>query len=406
MNKLTKKITFKVTGYHDVKFSRETHGLKPICIPQLMHTPTVFAVDSKYQFGEALQSCYPLLELIFAYLDQKSLKAALQVNPIWQSSAKRELNKRSWPTWISYHNSFPKILCSNGFNYNNVALSLFVYNPVFLKLTDLVCEHSADDENECTIPQVNLKTVADYINKIGEPNYYVIACTDVSPIVTKYNSILQGIFIPHIPHVYIKQWEYNYKTDRVSKFVADDEQVKCCILFTHKNAEKKVNSFLSRIVDGNYKDVAMGGGIINSKQSFRMPGNTKLQNDPLLCITFSQKKDDLYRFRAYSVVIWSDLEEDFWEQITMFKKSTVSYKYGVIFRFCCSRKTWKEGETDVISQNFPDFVVFGMYVEGEIGWNTCNMPGDEVNSSTRKRKRTFPKTVNGWTSVLVLLTWD
>ncbi|KAK4873104.1 hypothetical protein RN001_015133 [Aquatica leii] len=391
-----------MSAEYEVKFLGSTHSLTRFCIPEELNASVgeYKIQNNNFNLGEALQSHYPLLELVFRFLDEKTLKIVLAVNDAWQDSAQKELNKRTWPTWITYNNC-PKatLFLSKGFNFNHVALSLFAYNQTRIKLDKQLCVHLKSGERKVTF--------TDYLDDVASEHYCAIACRAVSPIIDLCDSVFQGVFIPHIPHIRTTMFEFNHSKPDLTAFINEEEEVKACLIFTKKYNARSIEAFFQSLLKGqSHKDVAMGGGIINCKKSLKMPENRRLRDQNLLCIAFLQEAE--CNFKAYSAVIVNEREDSdgFADELVRFKATTtVLYKYGIVFRFCCSAKVWKSEETDLIYRFFPNYIVFGMDVDGEIGWNTFDVPENEEYPQKKKRKKSFPATLNGWTSVLVLITW-
>ncbi|KAK5640112.1 hypothetical protein RI129_010923 [Pyrocoelia pectoralis] len=391
----------------ELKVLNASHTVQLSCISAIdsLVTAEVPQKDN-FSLGEALQSYYPLLELVFTYLDKSSLQIACRTSSIWKDLATKELNKRIWPTWITFARC-GALTCSVGFNHNNVSFGIFAYNPSLVQLNKTLCVHSSLDETNMS--------VTEYLDTITETQlqYCVIACASLLPIAPSsrvnrcaIDTAFQGLFIPHIPHVQTYMFEaFPKSVNRLWDEVTPKLQVKCCIIFCSQ--PRFVEPFLSGLLkDQKPESLALGGGIIHSKKSLKMPEGESLKESEIFCITFLQGDDTESNFKTYSVVILNETEDEagFLKELLKFKEQVVLHKYGIIFRFCCKAKTWRTEESDIIKTHFPDFILFGMDVNGEIGWNTCETFAQVTPKL--KRKKGLPQCVYGWSTVLVLITWN
>lgn len=115
-------------------------------IPKLVTTEHNISQDNSFEFGKALESYFPLLELVFKYLEVQDLDSAKLVNPTWNTLGDKELQKRISPTWISVcYNPSLSVQMSPGFTYHNAALGIIVYNPHNIKLKTYLCIHDTPD---------------------------------------------------------------------------------------------------------------------------------------------------------------------------------------------------------------------------------------------------------------------
>jgi hypothetical protein len=100
-------------------------------------------VRENFDFSEALDSVYPLTEMIFSYLDYKSLQTVGQVKKSWQITANNILEKRNKVSWITVFRK--KRLCyvhdSDNYHNHNTAASIILFNCSVISLSDSLCCH-------------------------------------------------------------------------------------------------------------------------------------------------------------------------------------------------------------------------------------------------------------------------
>lgn len=382
-----------------------SHTLKPTCISAMDLRPVtqVERSDDNFSLGEALQSYYPLLEYVFTYLDKASLQCARCTGTMWKELATKELNKRLSPSWITFCPN-GRLTCSREFSYTNVSFGIFAYNPKLVKLDRTLCVHGLSDERKMS--------VAEYFESITEARlrYCVIACPSLTPIVpsTSADNLavgFQGLFVPRIPNVET----YMFRSDaKCWPEVAPRLRVRCCIIFSGSTV-RLLEPFLRTFLEAEKpENVALGGGFIHNKKSLQMPQGERLKDSEIFCVAFLQGDRAETKFAAYSVVIVNETEDEagFVTELVQFKEGLVLHKYGVLFRFCCKAKTWRVDESDIIRRHFPAFVLYGMDVNGEIGWNAGRRFAEEEPSAEKRRKKDLPQCVYGWSTILVLLTWN
>ncbi|XP_031356175.1 uncharacterized protein LOC116180362 isoform X2 [Photinus pyralis] len=386
-----------------------SHTTKPSCISAI-HLWLVTQVernDDDFSLGEALQSYHPLLEHVFTYLDKASLQCARCTCTIWNELATKELNKRISPSWIAFYPN-GRLTCSRGFSYTNVSFGIFAYNPKLVKLDGTLCVHGLSDETK----------MSEYFESITEARlrYCVIACPSLTPIVPSTSADqlavgFQGLFVPRIPHVETHMFRSNAKSAPTFRSGAAPRlRVKCCIIFSGSTVRLLEPFLRAYLAAERPESVALGGGFIYNKKSLQMPEGERFKDSEIFCMAFLQADGAEANFAAHSVVIVNETEDEvgFVNELVQFKEGLVLHKYGVLFRFCCKAKTWKVDESDIIRRHFPDFVLYGMDVNGEIGWNTGNgsTTTEELPSAKKRRKKDLPPYVYGWSTVLVLLTWN
>lgn len=407
-----------MNGPNEEMFDIDVHKQTVLCIPsipKLVTTEHNISQDNSFEFGKALESYFPLLELVFKYLEVQDLDSAKLVNPTWNTLGDKELQKRISPTWISVcYNPSLSVQMSPGFTYHNAALGIIVYNPHNIKLKTYLCIHDT--------PDFYRMTFAVYLSTFIVPKnvqYCAIACTEVLSINNECkptSSIYQGLFIPVIPNVRSTMFHYSpTNAESLDRVLKENERVKCLLIFTQKYKSKPIASFLSKLTNCNTpRKVAVGGGLIKSVKSFETFKHQRIfYSDSLFCIAFFEEEGSESNFNAYSCVISNSVEEEkqlaeFEAEIIRIKGSAVLRKYGLVFTFCCYAKSLKMEERQLISKHFPKYSVLGLEVDGEIGWNSI-FKEDNIKQSdapeTKKRKVVIPKTLHGWTTVLVLITW-
>lgn len=103
-----------------------------------------------FSLGNRLLAFVPLLEEVFTHLDYRSLQTAALVNSEWEAVAKRILQKRQFPSWITLTSE--KNFClatSKNFTFNNPSLVIIVVCKK-IELDQYVCLHSFPVPNRMT----------------------------------------------------------------------------------------------------------------------------------------------------------------------------------------------------------------------------------------------------------------
>lgn len=115
-----------------------------------------------FDFGEALEQIYPLLQIIFENLPYEDLKTALLVNNTWNKYSKDELRKRNNASWLSLSRTKASQLTiqkSNNFKYDSVAFALIFYNYHDIKLQKFICVHDEPVKRMTCMYISNCKTI-------------------------------------------------------------------------------------------------------------------------------------------------------------------------------------------------------------------------------------------------------
>ena len=101
------------------------------------------AAKENFDFAEALESVYPLLEIVFSYLDYNDLQTAALVKKSWQVTASRILEKRNDVSWITVFRKKRQsyVHYSKNYLYNNISLGIILFNYRAVSLSDCFCCH-------------------------------------------------------------------------------------------------------------------------------------------------------------------------------------------------------------------------------------------------------------------------
>ncbi|CAH0547318.1 unnamed protein product [Brassicogethes aeneus] len=393
-----------------------------LCIRSLKKSiPEVNIPKTKnFDFANAIESVYPLLDIILSFLDYKDLINASQVNKAWKEVADKILLKRCDPSWFTcYKIKGSNILkYSDNLNKNNIGIGIILYNSRRIKLTDYICIH-----REISI--ISLKPVAEYItDELIPPNieYCLISCPRVVsqfPIKEKalLTSTFDGLILPKIPNVQTTMFHCNpvKKLDiknTIDNFIKPNHEVKCILLFCKNDLRKSIYNLLDALVPGlNPLAAAIGGGIIRGTKTFQNQKKVFSLND-VFCIAFTKEKEGKCDFSAFSVVISGDdlSKEEFEAELIKFRKNTELRSHSAAFRICCSAKVDTDEELDLFEKVFPNVPLLGMDADGEIGWNCYNNVDPDSwtrpnQSGSKRMKKNYPVVQHQWSTVLVLLTW-
>lgn len=139
------------SAYNDLNTQGEEH--KGFCIRSLnTNCPNVTIPGSNdFDFGEALESVYPILEIVFSYLNCKDLKSCCSVKNSWKDVAETVLARRLKPTWFTcYRNKGKKktniFKYSQEINYSNIEVAIVLYDFRRIKLSKFICLHKNTTE--------------------------------------------------------------------------------------------------------------------------------------------------------------------------------------------------------------------------------------------------------------------
>lgn len=104
-----------------------------------------------FDFAEALESVYPILEIIFNYLNYRDLKSCCSVKKSWEVIAENVLKKRKSPSWFTCYRTAGKkksnlFQYSKELNYNNIGIGIVLYDSRRIKLSKFICLHKNTTE--------------------------------------------------------------------------------------------------------------------------------------------------------------------------------------------------------------------------------------------------------------------
>ncbi|KAK9881541.1 hypothetical protein WA026_016419 [Henosepilachna vigintioctopunctata] len=390
------------------------------CIKTVLDNPLSEIVTVRdFNFGEALESVYPLLDIIFSYLNDKDLENVALVKKSWRDIAERIMKKRPpnlcWVTCFQrYKSNFIKH--SGNLHYNDAKIGIFLIDYRRLNLNKYICLH---------IDTVNLHrmTFAEYLSKEivnKRMTYCLLSCPKVVSLFTndiKYSngSIFDGILLPEIPGIrttmfYCNPIKLKKNAKFINNFIQQNEELKCLLLFSLTDLHRSIdNLFKVLLKDTRPEDVAVGGGIIRGSKSFQNVQNKskKIYNsNETFCIAFLKKSNTDPLFNAASFVINGNdfSNEEFHEEVSKFRKRVIIRQTSIAFRICCGAKWEKDEESKIFNKHFPNTPLLGLEADGEIGWDSFNLPDDEERKP-KKSKKSYPKLEHEWSTIFVLITW-
>lgn len=104
-----------------------------------------------FDFAKALESVYPILEIVFSYLNYKDLKSCSSVKTSWKYVADTILARRLKPSWFTCYRTKGKkktniFKYSNELNYNNVGVGIVLYDSRRINLSKFICLHKNTTE--------------------------------------------------------------------------------------------------------------------------------------------------------------------------------------------------------------------------------------------------------------------
>ncbi|XP_063910042.1 uncharacterized protein LOC135127533 [Zophobas morio] len=389
-----------------------------VCItlkkPSQLKTEVDVAAKENFDFAEALESVYPLLEIVFSYLDYNDLQTAALVKKSWQVTASRILEKRNDVSWITVFRKKRQsyVHYSKNYLYNNISLGIILFNYRAVSLSDCFCCHEDVSSRKIKFSDF----LADQVVPSGT-EYCVIGCPGVASMFSKQVinkssvPLFDGCFIPPIPNVRVSMFYCNPIHMR-DDHIKPNERLKCLLLFCKIDLEESVYDIFEHLLpERDFRSVAVGGGIIRRTVLFPHPPDClKIRKCGTLCITFAE---DMYcesAFDTSSVVINGNnlSSEDFEDELLKFKNKIVIRSNSMAFRICCSAKMRKNHESRIFNKVFPLTPLLGLEAEGEIGWNCFNLPdsGDEFEGHKPKRAREgYPTVQHQWSTVIVFVTW-
>ncbi|KAF7271036.1 hypothetical protein GWI33_016002 [Rhynchophorus ferrugineus] len=384
-----------------------------------------------FNFGDALSSVYPLLDIIFKYLPYNDLKSCLSVCNEWKEKAEQILKKRTSPSWFTcYKGSKGRkgnvIAHSDNLNYSNVEIGIILYDSYRIKLNKYICLHN-------NIVELSRKSIPEYLEEELVPKSVDYCLLSVPRVVSYFRnvrnakdiqdhgSIFDGIFIPKIPHVRTVMFHCNPSKkkdieDATNLYIQNNEEVKCLLLFCKTQLHESLYTFLEYLVPKNEPtSVALGGGVIRGTKTFQQinPEKKIYTVKDTVCILFlKDKTTEIDNFHAYSCVIkGNDLsKEEFNLELQKFKGNITMKEYSLGFRICCSAK-YQETELQSFEEIFPKTPLLGLDAYGEIGWNCYPNANVQETDKPQKAKRVrrskhFPNAENYFSTIFILITWD
>ncbi|KAG5891714.1 hypothetical protein JTB14_016097 [Gonioctena quinquepunctata] len=384
-------------------------------------------ITKNFDLSSSLESVYPLLEIIFSYLNYNDLKSCCDVKRSWKDAAETILKRRVKPSWFTCYRTKTKPKShyfdhhSDNLNYNNVGLGIILYDFRRIKLNKFICVHTDTTE-------LVRKSVPEYLEDELIPknvDYCVISCPKVvsyfSPKLLDFRdvglaSIIDGLFLPKIPNIRIATFHCDPLKDHIDSVVETymnpNHEVKCILLFSTTDHKKTLYEFLKHVVhEETATSVALGGGIIRGTKTFRRINPTKriYSNNDIFSILFLKDKDQKVDFDAFSYVIYGDdlSRDEFAEEILRFKEQIVLRTHSAAIRICCSAKVDADEEPIIFNKIFPDIPTLGFHADGEIGWN-CVLPQNDNSfegTLPKKAKHKYPKAQHQWSTVFIILTW-
>ncbi|XP_056643659.1 uncharacterized protein LOC130449715 isoform X1 [Diorhabda sublineata] len=402
------------------------HGEKSFCIKsikRLVPVPNITPSEN-FNFSDALESVYPLLHIIFDYLDCNDLRTCSKVNKTWKDVAENMLIKRVQSSWFTCYKSEKSNIFeySYNLNYNNVGFGIIFYDFRRIKLNKFICIHSLWGE-------LSRKSVPEYFEDELVPyktNYCVISCPKV---ISLFNikgknlcqaSYFDGLFFPNIPNIRMTMFHCNpVKKENLQNiteaYINSNEEIKCLLMFSTTDQKKSIYNLLKLLIPENEAStVAVGGGIIRGTKTFRQiqPPTYATKRiyscNDIFSIVFLKERDVQAEFNAFSYVIFGDdlSKDEFTEEIMKFKQQILLRTNTVALRICCSAKIDADEEPLLFSKIFPGIPIFGFHADGEIGWNcilTTSKREDLEESSAKKAKHKYPKVSHQWSTVFVRL---
>lgn len=117
----------------------------PSSTPENQNTiETNVPVKDDFDFAEALESIYPLMEIIFDYLNLEELQIASKVKESWKVTANTVLQKRIKPEWFTCLSDGARKFMNCSFSkktYNNIGLGVVFYDFNRIDFSRYVCVH-------------------------------------------------------------------------------------------------------------------------------------------------------------------------------------------------------------------------------------------------------------------------
>ncbi|CAH1102167.1 unnamed protein product [Psylliodes chrysocephalus] len=409
-------------------------GDKVFCIKTVKKRPIVdpeIPCTENFDLFEALESVYPLLDIILDYLDCDDLRSCCEVKNAWKEVAERILCKRIQPSWFTCFKAVPRNKLniyehSDNLNFNNVGIGIILYDFRRIKLNKYICIHN-DDDVVSHGAKSKWNSVPEYFEKELVPrntDYCIISCPKVISHFHKNSknlckaSFFDGLFIPKIPKIRTAMFHCNpVRKNEIRSTVESNihshEEIRCLLMFSTTDQKKALYNLLKELIPENdASSVAVGGGIIRGTKTFLQvnPAKSINSSNDIFSIVFLKEKGAEADFNAFSYVIFGDdlSKEEFADEIFKFKGSTFLRTHSVVIRVCCSAKVDADEEPKIFNKIFPGIPIFGFHADGEIGWNCVLTPStteDVEECQAKKAKHKYPNVRHQWSTVFVLITW-
>ncbi|XP_044766844.1 uncharacterized protein LOC123322856 isoform X2 [Coccinella septempunctata] len=394
-----------------------------VCLTSLDKVkPPALSIEMKenFELGERLESVYPLLDIIFEYLNDKDLDNVMNVKKSWGSIAERLLKKRSQPCWVTCYQDRGNVFFkdSGNLHFNNASAAIVLFGRHY-NLNEYISLH--EDTN--TFQQMKF---VEYFNKeiiSRNISFCILTCPKVvsyfsQDVENRYGSIFDTLFLPVIPGIRTTMFYCNFSKLKknpglLEKHIKPSEEVKCLLLFDEYDIRSSVDHLFKIILkETKPEELALGGGLIHGIDAFNkqkeIPEITRNKNETF-CIAFTKERGTEPNFNAASFVIrGSELtEEELNEELLKFKKNIIMRSNSIALRVCCQAKKGKKKESLIFNAHFPNTSLLGLEAAGEIGWNCFNLPHAEepVESKPKKSKKHYPKFQHEWSTVFVVITW-
>ncbi|CAH1156101.1 unnamed protein product [Phaedon cochleariae] len=377
-------------------------------------SPTEISIIENFDFGSALENVYPLLDIVFSYLNCDELRTCSQVNSSWKDIAINHLEKRIEPSWFTCFkrgtsSSRTTSKCvysiqkSGNLKHNCVSVGIILIDSRTIRSNKKVCVHTEEDIFSST-------SITQYIEKELIPKdvkYCVLSCCRVlSSFQPEINLVdkfaMEGLFLPQIPNISTAMFYYDGNDDpNFQNMVEQNQELKCLLIFTttrksSTNRKKIIDDLLTKLVQNNNETVALAGGVLRAVSS---PQIFRKKNADVFSIAFWQASDSEADFNAFSCVINGEYlsKVEFTSEVSKFRKRIFLRRHCVAIRICCSAKKNAEEEIVIFSEIFEKVPLLGFYADGEIGWNSSLLKNNSIQQ--------YQNVHHQWSTVFIVMTW-
>nr|XP_023017848.1 uncharacterized protein LOC111506863 [Leptinotarsa decemlineata] len=252
--------------YESFNVDRQGTGHEGFCVTSIKQNIPVTRIPPTDDFNlfSSLESIYPLLEIVFSYLNYNELKTCSQVKQSWNETAETVLRRRMRPSWFTCYKthsipSFHQDYYSPNLNYNNVGLGIILYEFRRMKLNKYICIHSDITELDRTSVSVVEYLEDELIPK--NVDYCAISCPRVVSFFDRKStefrdiglaSILDGLFLPKIENIKMATFYCNPIKDDIERVLTaykePNDEAKCLLLFSTTNQERTLHNLLKYMV--------------------------------------------------------------------------------------------------------------------------------------------------------------